>query len=191
MIVQDTNIPEVKIITPTVFGDERGYFYESFNEKEFIDKVGYAHFVQDNQSMSKKGVIRGMHWQLPPYAQSKLVRCVRGKVFDVAVDIRVGSPTFMQYAYVELSEENKLQFFIPKGFAHGFVALTDDAIFQYKCDAYYNKEAERSFRYDSLDIPWPEVDSVIQSSKDISGLKASELKNEDMFDYWNLNWRKY
>ena len=187
MEVIDTSIPEVKIISPGIHRDLRGYFYESYNEKEFCQKVFDTHFVQDNQSMSKKGVIRGMHWQLPPYAQAKLVRCVRGKIFDVAVDIRKGSPTFMKYVCIELSEENNLQFFIPRGFAHGFVALTDNAIFQYKCDNYYNKESERSFRYDSLDIPWPEVGEALQSEKDFAGKTAAGLSDDDIFDYWNIN----
>ena len=190
MKVIDTTIPEVKIIQPDVHYDERGYFYESYNEKVFSKLVHSTSFVQDNQSKSKKGVIRGMHWQLPPYAQAKLVRCVRGKIFDVAVDIRKGSPTFLQYVYIELTEENNLQFFIPRGFAHGFVALTDDAIFQYKCDNYYDKSSERSFRYDSLDIPWPNVEEVLQSDKDNAGVSAYNLKDEDIFDYFNLNYYK-
>ena len=132
MEVIKTAIEGVYVIEPKVFGDARGYFFESFSEREFKEKIGDVHFVQDNESMSKYGVMRGLHFQHPPYAQSKLVRCVKGKVIDVAVDIRKGSPTYGQHITAILSEENHRQFFIPQGFAHGFAVLSDSAIFQYK-----------------------------------------------------------
>ena len=150
MQVIDTILDGVKIIAPSVFVDDRGYFFESFNDKEFREKVCDTTFVQDNQSKSCKGTLRGLHWQAPPFAQSKLVRVTKGAVIDVAVDVRVGSPTFGQHVAVKLSDENNFQLFIPRGFAHGFVALTDDVIFQYKCDNFYNKESERAVRWDSI-----------------------------------------
>ena len=139
MQVIDTILEGVKIIIPKVFLDDRGYFFESFNDKEFREKVCNTTFVQDNQSKSCKGTLRGLHWQAPPFAQSKLVRVTKGAVIDVAVDVRVGSPTFGKHVSVKLSDENNFQLFIPRGFAHGFIALTDDVIFQYKCDNLYNK----------------------------------------------------
>ena len=142
MEVIKTSIDGVVIIEPRIFRDERGYFFESFSQREFDEKVGHIDFVQDNESMSVYGVMRGLHFQRPPYAQSKLVRCVRGKVLDVAVDIRAGSPTYGKYVAVELSEENHRQIFIPKGFAHGFSVLSDEAVFQYKCDNFYHPESE-------------------------------------------------
>ena len=132
-----TEIPEVIIIEPKVFGDSRGYFLESFNKKEFERNIGKIDFVQDNESKSTYGVLRGLHYQLPPFAQSKLVRVIKGEVLDVAVDIRKGSPTFGKHVAVELSEENKKQLFIPRGFAHGFLTLSKEAIFTYKVDNYY------------------------------------------------------
>ena len=137
MNIIKTAIEGVVIIEPKVFADDRGYFFESFSQQRFIENVCNTTFVQDNESKSSYGVLRGLHYQKPPYAQSKLVRVVKGSVLDVAVDIRKGSPTFSKYVAVELSQENKRQFFIPRGFAHGFVVLTQEAIFQYKCDAYY------------------------------------------------------
>jgi dTDP-4-dehydrorhamnose 3,5-epimerase len=137
-----TAIEGVVIIEPRLFKDARGYFFESFSEKEFAEKVAPIHFVQDNESMSSYGVMRGLHFQKPPFTQSKLVRVNRGTVLDVAVDIRLGSPTFGQHVAVELSEENKRQLFIPKGFAHGFSVLSETAIFQYKCDNYYAPQSE-------------------------------------------------
>ena len=144
------------VISPKVFKDERGCFFESFNEKEFKEKVADIDFVQDNESHSKYGVIRGLHFQKGEFAQSKLVRVVKGEVIDVAVDIRPESKTFGTYCWAHLSEENKRQFFIPKGFAHGFVSLRDDTIFQYKCDNFYNKESEGSifFADETIGIPW-------------------------------------
>ena len=142
MEVIKTSIEGVVIIEPRIFKDARGYFYESFSQKEFDEKVRPIHFVQDNESKSSYGVMRGLHFQRPPYTQSKLVRCVRGRVLDVAVDIRKGSPTYGQHVAVELSEENHRQFFIPRGFAHGFAVLSETAVFQYKCDNFYTPQAE-------------------------------------------------
>ena len=136
MEIIKTNIDGVLILKPKVYYDPRGYFLESFSEKEFISKVGDIHFVQDNESRSVRNVIRGLHFQRPPFSQSKLIRVVKGRVLDVAVDIRSGSPTFGQHVAVELSDENHLQVFIPRGFAHGFAVLSDEAVFQYKCDAF-------------------------------------------------------
>ena len=136
MKVIDTEIEGLVILEPQVFGDDRGYFFESFSLKRFEEKVSKTVFVQDNESKSKYGVLRGLHYQLPPYTQAKLVRVVKGRVLDVAVDIRKGSPTFGKHVAVELSEENKLQFFLPKGFAHGFAVLSEEAVFQCKCDEY-------------------------------------------------------
>lgn len=169
MNVIETNIPGVFILEPRVFNDARGYFFESFSQREFDEKVGEVHFVQDNESKSSRGVLRGLHFQKPPYSQAKLVRCVKGKVLDVAVDLRKGSPTYGQYAAAELSEENHLQFFIPKGFAHGFAVLSDEAIFQYKCDEYYHPEAEGgiSILDESLGIDWKvDATKAILSEKD-------------------------
>lgn len=169
MEVIKTSIDGVVIIEPRIFRDERGYFFESFSQREFDEKVGHIDFVQDNESMSVYGVMRGLHFQRPPYAQSKLVRCVRGKVLDVAVDIRVGSATYGQYVAVELSEENHRQFFIPKGFAHGFSVLSDEAVFQYKCDNFYHPEADGgiSILDDSIGIDWQiPAEAAILSKKD-------------------------
>lgn len=159
------------IIQPKVFKDERGYFFETFNEKEFEEKVGKINFVQDNESKSSYGVLRGLHFQKPPYAQAKLVRVVKGAVFDVAVDIRKGSPTYGQWWGAYLSEENHRQFFLPRGFAHGFVSLRDNTIFQYKCDNFYNKESEGAIFWDGLDNSiswglWIDLNNIILSDKD-------------------------
>lgn len=168
--VVKTEIPGVLIIEPKVFGDDRGYFMESFNAREFAEKTGVdITFVQDNESKSRFGVLRGLHFQLPPYSQSKLVRVVKGKVLDVAVDIRKGSPTYGKYVTCEMTEENKRQFFVPKGFAHGFCVLSDEAIFQYKCDDFYHPEAEGAIAWDDPDvaIQWPLVaEKLILSEKD-------------------------
>ncbi len=137
-----TDIEGVFIIQPKVFGDSRGYFMESYSMRDFNEQVADINFVQDNESMSTYGVMRGLHFQRPPYAQSKLVRCVKGKVIDVAVDIRKGSPTYGKHVAVELSEDNHRQFFIPQGFAHGFAVLSNEAIFQYKCDNFYHPEVD-------------------------------------------------
>ncbi len=157
MNVVETDIPEVKIIEPSIYRDSRGYFFESFSQREFEERVCKTRFVQDNESYSTYGILRGMHYQLPPFAQSKLVRVIKGIVLDVAVDVRKGSPTFGKHVAIELSEENKRQLFIPRGFAHGFLVLSEDAIFQYKCDAFYSKESECAFRWDDpfININWP------------------------------------
>ena len=168
--VLKTEIPGVLIIEPKVFGDDRGYFMESFNAREFAEKTGIdVTFVQDNESKSRFGVLRGLHFQLPPYTQSKLVRVVKGKVLDVAVDIRKGSPTYGKYVTCEMTEESKRQFFVPKGFAHGFCVLSDEAVFQYKCDDFYHPEAEGAIAWNDPDvaIQWPvEAENVILSEKD-------------------------
>lgn len=165
-----TGIEGVYVIEPKVFSDNRGYFLESFNAKEFAEKTGIdVTFVQDNESKSKYGVLRGMHFQLPPYTQSKLVRVVKGKVLDVVVDIRKGSPTYGKYEMCELTEENHRQFFVPKGMAHGFCVLSEEAIFQYKCDDYYHPEAEGAIAWDDSDIAitWPiSTNDVVLSEKD-------------------------
>ena len=170
MNVINTEIEGLKIIEPRIFGDARGYFFESFNSREFAEKTGLnITFLQDNESKSRYGVLRGMHFRLPPYTQSKLVRVVKGRVLDVAVDIRKGSPTYGQYVCCEMTEENKRQFFVPKGFAHGFCVLSEEAIFQYKCDEFYHPEAEGAIAWDDPDIAiqWPvSADEVILSDKD-------------------------
>ena len=170
MDVIKTNIEGVFIIEPKVFGDARGYFFESFNAKEFADKTGLnITFVQDNESKSRYGVLRGLHFQLPPYTQSKLVRVVKGKVLDVVVDIRKGSPTYGKYEMCELTEDNHRQFFVPKGMAHGFAVLSEEAIFQYKCDDFYHPEAEGALAWNDpdIDISWPiSEEHVLLSEKD-------------------------
>lgn len=170
MKVIKTDIEGVLILDPKVFGDARGYFLESFNAKEFAEKTGIdITFVQDNESMSTYGVMRGLHFQRPPFTQSKLVRCVKGTVLDVAVDIRKGSPTYGKHVSVELSEENHRQFFVPKGFAHGFAVLSETAVFQYKCDNFYAPQAEGgiSILDASLGIDWLlPAEKAILSEKD-------------------------
>lgn len=153
MKIVDTDIKEVKIIEPDVFGDHRGWFMETYNQEKFMELGITNVFVQDNMSFSaQKGTLRGLHYQRNPYAQAKLVRCTRGTVIDVAVDIRKGSPTYGKWVSCELSAENKRMFFIPRGFAHGFLTLTDDVEFQYKCDNLYNKASEGGIRYDDKEI---------------------------------------
>ena len=169
MDVIRTAIDEVVIIEPKVFGDHRGYFFESFSEREFCSQVRQVRFVQDNESKSCYGVLRGLHFQKPPFAQSKLVRVVKGAVLDVAVDVRKGSPTFGHHVAVELTEDNHRQLFIPRGFAHGFAVLTDEVVFQYKCDNFYNPDAEGAIAWDDpdLNIDWRlPADKVILSAKD-------------------------
>lgn len=169
MNVIKTAIDGVVIIEPRIFEDARGYFFESFSQREFDEKVGPVIFVQDNESKSSYGVIRGLHFQRPPFTQSKLVRCVKGAVLDVAVDIRKGSPTYGQHVAVELSEDNHRQFFISKGFAHGFSVLSETAVFQYKCDEFYHPEADAgiSILDDSLGIDWRvPITKAILSQKD-------------------------
>lgn len=156
MEVIKTPIEGIVIIEPKVFKDTRGYFFESYSRRDFEEKIGKINFVQDNESMSSYGVMRGLHFQKPPFSQSKLVRCVRGAVLDVAVDIRKGSPTFGQHVAVELSEDSHRQLFIPQGFAHGFAVLSDHAVFQYKCDNFYAPQADGgiSILDESLGINW-------------------------------------
>lgn len=169
MNIIKTDIEGVVIIEPKVFGDSRGYFFESYSQRDFNSLVGEVNFVQDNESKSCYGVIRGLHFQKPPFEQSKLVRVVKGKVLDVAVDIRDGSPTFGKHVAVELSEDNHRQLFIPKGFAHGFSVLSEEAVFQYKCDNFYAPEYEGAIAWDdpALGIDWRiPVDKVIISEKD-------------------------
>ncbi|MBR6418321.1 MAG: dTDP-4-dehydrorhamnose 3,5-epimerase [Bacteroidales bacterium] len=179
MEIIKTEISGVLIVEPTVYGDARGYFFESFNEREFREKSGFkVHFVQDNESLSSYGVVRGLHFQRPPHAQSKLVRVIRGEVLDVAVDIRPNSPTFGKHVAVRLSAENHRQFFIPKGFAHGFSVLSQDAVFQYKCDDFYAPETEGAIAWNDpqLAIDWQlPADSVILSEKDKNHPTLSEL----------------
>ena len=179
MNVIKTSIEGVVVIEPKVFGDTRGYFFESFSQREFDEKVRRVRFVQDNESMSSYGVMRGLHFQAPPFSQSKLVRCVKGVVIDVAVDIRKGSPTYGQHVAVELTENNHRQFFVPRGFAHGFAVLSDTAIFQYKCDNFYAPQADGgiSILDGSLGIDWQiPTENVILSEKD---LKHVLLKDFD------------
>ena len=169
MDVIKTDIDGVVIIEPKIFKDSRGYFFESFNELEFINKVGIVEFVQDNESKSSYGVMRGLHFQLPPYTQAKLVRCVKGSVLDIAVDIRKGSPTYGKHVAVELTEDNHRQLFIPKGFAHGFAVLSDVAVFQYKCDNFYHPESDGgiSILDESLKIDWKiPLEKAVLSEKD-------------------------
>lgn len=168
MAVIKTAIEGVYIIEPTVFGDERGYFFESYNEERFRSETGIdVHFVQDNESRSKRGVLRGLHFQKKPYAQAKLVRVVQGKVLDVVVDIRKESPTFGKHIAVELSGDNHRQLFIPKGFAHGYVVMEDDTVFQYKCDEFYHPEAEGGIAWNDPDIgiDWGVAESNITLSE--------------------------
>jgi len=164
-----TDIEGVVIIEPKVFGDSRGYFFESWSQKDFDEQVWSVKFVQDNESMSTYGVMRGLHFQRPPFTQSKLVRCVKGAVLDVAVDIRKGSPTYGQHVAVELTEENHRQFFVPRGFAHGFAVLSETAVFQYKCDNFYAPQADGgiSILDESLGIDWRiPTNKAILSEKD-------------------------
>ena len=175
MDVIKTAIEGVVIIEPRIFGDARGYFFESFSQREFDEKVAIPQygkpiiFVQDNESMSSYGVMRGLHFQHPPFTQSKLVRCVKGKVLDVAVDIRKGSPTYGQHVAVELTEDNHRQFFVPRGFAHGFVVLSETALFQYKCDEFYHPEVDGGINIqdETLGIDWQiKMEEALLSQKD-------------------------
>lgn len=171
MNIIDTEIEGVLIIEPRIFQDSRGYFFESFNQREFNEKVGQINFVQDNESKSCYGVVRGLHFQKGEHSQSKLVRVVKGKVLDVAVDLRPGSKTYGKHVAVELSEENHRQFFIPQGFAHGFSVLSDEVIFQYKCDNFYCPSSEGAIAWDDPDlgIDWKvPADRIILSEKDKS-----------------------
>ena len=184
MNIIKTDIPEVVIVEPREFGDNRGYFFASFSERDFAAAVREVKFVQDNESISCYGVVRGLHFQKPPHAQSKLVRVVKGRVLDVAVDIRKGSPTFGQHVAVELTEDNHRQFFVPRGFAHGFVVLTDEVVFQYKCDNYYAPQAEGAIAWDDpeLGIDWKiPAEDVILSAKDTCHPRMKDA--EWLFDY--------
>ncbi len=179
MEVIKTDIEGVVIIEPRIFKDARGYFFESYSQREFEEKVGKIDFCQDNESMSSYGVMRGLHFQRPPFTQSKLVRCVKGSVLDVAVDIRKGSPTYGKHVAVELTESNHRQFFVPRGFAHGFAVLSDVAVFQYKCDNFYHPEADGgiSILDTSLGIDWRlPIDKALLSEKDT---KHAMLKDFD------------
>lgn len=182
-----TGIEGVVIIEPKLFNDARGYFFESFSQREFDEAVRRVRFVQDNESRSSRGVVRGLHFQKPPFAQSKLVRVISGAVLDVAVDIRRGSPTFGRHVAVELSGENHRQVFIPRGFAHGFSVLTESVVFQYKCDNYYSPESEGAIAWDDPDlgIDWKIAPSdVILSEKDRCHFRLRDA--EWLFDY-NVN----
>ena len=171
MTVIETKLKGCYIIEPTIFKDKRGYFFESFNEQKFNETLKLdVRFIQDNESFSSKGVLRGLHYQTGEFAQAKLVRVVKGKVLDIAVDIRKESSTFGQYISIELTEENKKQIFVPRGFAHGFVVLSDTAILSYKCDNFYNKESEEGIIYNdnTLNIDWKlPAESLIISEKDV------------------------
>ncbi len=179
-----TAIEEVVIIEPKIFGDERGYFVETFREDKFFEAIGYrVNFIQDNESKSSYGVLRGLHYQMAPFAQSKLVRVIKGKVLDVALDIRLGSPTFGKHIAVELSDENKRQLFIPRGFAHAFVVLSDEAIFAYKVDNYYSPENDRGVAFDdeAFGIDWLVPKDKLQlSNKDLNQPSFDEC---DKFEY--------
>ena len=184
MNVIKTDIEGVVIIEPRVFSDARGYFFESYNKEVFDREVGRVDFVQDNESCSTRGVMRGLHFQRPPYAQAKLVRCVRGAVVDVAVDLRKGSPTYGRHVAVELTEENHRQFFIPRGFAHGFAVLSDVAVFQYKCDNYYHPEADGGISIvdPSLGIDWRmAIGEAILSDKDRQHPRLEEFETPFTF----------
>lgn len=179
-----TDIEGLAVIEPRIFKDPRGYFFESFSERDFAEQVAPVKFVQDNESKSSYGVIRGLHFQKPPYAQAKLVRVVKGKVLDVAVDLRVGSPTYGKHYAVELSEDNHRQFFIPRGFAHGFSVLSEEVIFQYKCDNYYAPQSEGSVIWNDPDlgIDWGvPAEKAVLSEKDNRNPRLKDL--EKIFEY--------
>lgn len=181
MNVIKTEIEGLYVIEPKVFGDSRGYFFESFSERDFKREVADVDFVQDNESKSSYGVVRGLHFQKPPYAQAKLVRVVKGKVLDVAVDLRKGSPTFGKHVAMELSEENHRQMFIPRGFAHGFSVLSDEVVFQYKCDNYYAPHSEGAVAWDDPDlgIDWKiPAEKAILSEKDRKHPGLKEILGE-------------
>ena len=185
MEVIKTEIDGVVIIEPRIFKDARGYFFESYSQREFEEKAGKIDFCQDNESMSSYGVMRGLHFQRPPFTQSKLVRCVKGRVLDVAVDIRKGSPTYGKHVAVELTEDNHRQFFVPRGFAHGFAVLSDVAVFQYKCDNFYHPEADGgiSLEDETLGIDWKIPDELkILSEKDKRHIKLNEFDSPFRYD---------
>ena len=182
MLYKETNIKGVFVIEPKVFNDNRGYFFECFRKEEFEANVGRVDFVQENESMSSRGVLRGLHYQKGGYSQAKLVRVIKGHVLDVAVDIRRSSPTFGQHVAVELSDANKLQFFIPRGFAHGFLVLSDEAVFTYKVDNVYAPQAEASIRWDDpeLGIRWPVARQELKLSE--KDMRAVSLSEAELFD---------
>ena len=185
MNVIKADIEGLFIIEPKVFGDHRGYFFESFSERDFNSQVCQVRFVQDNESKSRYGVLRGLHFQKPPYAQSKLVRVVKGAVLDVAVDIRMGSPTFGRHVAVELTEDNHRQFFISRGFAHGFVVLSEEVIFQYKCDNFYEPESEGAIAWNdpALGIDWKiPAEDIILSEKDKKHPVLAEIVSPFLYD---------
>ena len=182
----ETKIPDLHIIQPPIYGDDRGYFLESFNLKSFEKNIGNIKFIQDNESKSFRGVLRGLHFQKPPYDQAKLVRCIEGSVMDVAVDLRKGSPTYGKHFSIELSSENKTQLFIPRGFAHGFSVLSDSAIFAYKVDNIYAPKYDSGIRFDDKDlcIDWGlKISEVQLSKKDINLLSFKDL--ESPFNFKN------
>lgn len=199
MNVIKTDIEGLFIIEPKVFGDHRGYFFESFSERDFNSQVCQVRFVQDNESKSRYGVLRGLHFQKPPYAQNKLVRVVKGAVLDVAVDIRMGSPTFGRHVAVELTEDNHRQFFISRGFAHGFVVLSDEVIFQYKCDNFYEPESEGAIAWNdpALGIDWKiPAEDIILSEKDtkhpvLAGIVSPFLYDSDLYPELQRNSRTF
>lgn len=185
MEVIKTDVEGVVILEPRIFNDDRGYFYESFSEREFTQKVCETTFVQDNQSKSSYGVLRGLHFQKAPYAQSKLVRVIKGKVLDIAVDIRKGSQTYGKHIAVELTEDNHRQLFIPRGFAHGFVVLSEEVIFQYKCDNFYSKESEGALMWNDPDlgIDWGiSAEDAILSDKDKINMSFKEFDSPFSYD---------
>lgn len=185
MNIIKTAIDGVVIIEPCVFKDARGYFFESFSQREFEKKVRKINFVQDNESMSSYGVMRGLHFQHPPFTQSKLVRCVKGAVLDIAVDIRKGSPTYGQHVAIELTEENHYQLFVPRGFAHGFAVLSETAVFQYKCDNFYTPDADDgiSITDDSLGIDWKiDANKTLMSEKDMKYVTLTDFNSPFSID---------
>lgn len=184
MRIEHTSIPEVVIVHPEIFRDARGYFFESFNERAFAELVGAVHFVQDNESKSCRGVVRGLHYQKGKDAQAKLVRVIKGRVLDVAVDLRLGSPSFGKWVAAELSDENASQLFIPRGFAHGFSVLSEQAVFQYKCDSFYNPAAEGAVAWNDPDlaIDWGlPAEEIILSEKDRRHPRLKDIPREDLF----------
>lgn len=187
-----TEIPEIVICEPIIHGDDRGYFVETFRSDKLENFLGFKiNFCQDNESKSSKGVLRGLHYQLPPYAQTKLVRAIKGRVLDVAVDIRKGSPTFGKHVAVELSEDNKKQLLVPRGFAHGFIVLSDEAIFAYKVDNYYSPKGDRGIAFDdkSLNIDWQLKHHNLQlSEKDTKQPKLFEIKDSNEIFKYGVNY---
>lgn len=183
MKIIDLEIPGLKIIEPKIFGDSRGYFYESFSRKRYEDAGIRAEFVQDNLSFSRRGILRGLHIQ-NPNSQGKLVSVLKGEVFDVAVDIRLGSPTYGKWYSVILSEENKRQFWVPAGFAHGFCVTSEEALFAYKCDAYYSPQDEFTLQWNDMDlgIPWP-IEAPLLSAKDQTGIPFRQLPRNRLLHY--------